>query len=173
MPSGPGFFVPRLNLNLREVHAYTYGAHSAFDWRRAASPFLSTPPPWKTAVTADALREILTELTRIREAPVTADELSLAISYLIGVFPILVPDDGPRWLVDRPTWRSSVCPPTTSIPIVIASARSRRTMSCVLRGRISTPARLQVVIVGDATAIEQPLTALGVGPVTVYDPFDA
>ena len=46
-----GLFSSRLNLNLREEHAYTYGAHSAFDWRRAASPFeISTAV--ETAVTA-------------------------------------------------------------------------------------------------------------------------
>ena len=49
-----GLFSSRLNLNLREVHAYTYGAHSAFDWRRAASPFeISTAV--ETAVTAAPL----------------------------------------------------------------------------------------------------------------------
>jgi ABC-type uncharacterized transport system fused permease/ATPase subunit len=84
-----GLFSSRLNLNLREVHAYTYGAHSAFDWRRAASPFeISTAV--ETAVTADALREISLEFTRIREAPVSDAELSLATSYLVGVFPIIL-----------------------------------------------------------------------------------
>jgi zinc protease len=81
-----GLFSSRLNLNLREEHAYTYGAHSAFDWRRAASPFeISTAV--ETAVTADALREIVGEFARIREGVVSNDELTLATSYLIGVFP--------------------------------------------------------------------------------------
>ena len=31
-----GLFNSRINLNLREVHGYTYGAFSAFDWRRQA-----------------------------------------------------------------------------------------------------------------------------------------
>ena len=62
-----GLFSSRLNLNLREVHAYTYGAHSAFDWRRAASPFeISTAV--ETAVTADALREIALEAPRVAAA---------------------------------------------------------------------------------------------------------
>ena len=34
-----GLFSSRINLNLREAHAYTYGAFSSFDWRKAAGPF--------------------------------------------------------------------------------------------------------------------------------------
>ena len=34
------------------------------------------------------------------------------------------------------------------------------------------PSRLQVVVVGDAAVIQDPLAALGLGPVTVYDPAD-
>ena len=36
-----GVFNSRINLNLREAHAYTYGAFSAFDWRRDAGPFVA------------------------------------------------------------------------------------------------------------------------------------
>jgi len=166
-----GLFSSRLNLNLREVHAYTYGAHSAFDWRRAASPFeISTAV--ETAVTADALREILTELTRIREAPVTADELSLAISYLIGVFPIRFETTAEvaGGLANVEIFRL----PTNYFDTYRDRVRAV-TADDVLRVARThlDPARLQVVIVGDATAIQEPLAALGVGPVTVYDPFDA
>ena len=34
------------------------------------------------------------------------------------------------------------------------------------------PSRLQMVVVGDASAIREPLAKLGVGAVTVYDPSD-
>ena len=34
-----GLFSSRINLNLREAHGYTYGAHSGYDWRRWAGPF--------------------------------------------------------------------------------------------------------------------------------------
>ncbi len=33
-----GLFGSRINLNLREVHAYTYGASSFYDWRRGRRP---------------------------------------------------------------------------------------------------------------------------------------
>ncbi|MDP1889253.1 MAG: pitrilysin family protein, partial [Gemmatimonadaceae bacterium] len=82
-----GLFSSRINLNLREVHAYTYGAHSGFDWRRAAGPFVVATAV-KTEVTDAAVREILLEIDRIRDGEVTADELDLATKYLAGVFPI-------------------------------------------------------------------------------------
>ena len=166
-----GLFSSRLNLNLREQHAYTYGAHSAFDWRRAASPFeISTAV--ETAVTADALREIMSEFTRIREVPVSEAELSLATSYLIGVFPIRFESTAavagglanveifrlPSDYFD--TYRERVRGVTANDVLRVARAHL-------------DPSRLQAVVVGDADAIRESLAALGAGPVTVYDPSDA
>lgn len=163
-----GLFSSRLNLNLREEHAYTYGAHSAFDWRRAASPFeISTAV--ETAVTADALREIVHEFTRIREAPVSDAELSLAISYLVGVFPIRFETTAevagglanveifrlPPDYFD--TYRDRVAAVTAADVLRVARAHL-------------DPSRLQVVVVGDADAIREPIAALGLGPISVYEP---
>lgn len=82
-----GLFNSRINLNLREAHAYTYAAFSAFDWRRDAGPFVVSTAV-RTDITSDALGEILNEIDRMRREPVPAQELSLATSYLDGVFPI-------------------------------------------------------------------------------------
>jgi zinc protease len=82
-----GLFSSRINLNLREVHGYTYGASSVFDWRRGAGPFV-VQTAVKSDVTGAALQEILTEIARMRSAPISDDELTLATSYLDGVFPI-------------------------------------------------------------------------------------
>jgi zinc protease len=165
-----GLFSSRLNLNLREQHAYTYGAHSAFDWRRAASPFeISTAV--ETAVTADALREIVAEFTRIREAPVSEAELSLAVSYLVGVFPIRFETTAevagglanveifrlPSNYFD--TYRERVAAVTAADVLRVARTHL-------------DPSRLQVVVVGDADAVREPVAALGLGPITVYDPLD-
>jgi len=165
-----GLFSSRLNLNLREDHAYTYGAHSAFDWRRAASPFeISTAV--ETAVTAEALREILAEFVRIREEPVTEAELSLATSYLIGVFPIRFETTAEvaGGLANVEIFRL----PTNYFDTYRERVRAV-TIHDVLRVARThlDPSRLQVIVVGDAQAIKEPLAALGVGPVTVYDPTD-
>jgi zinc protease len=82
-----GLFNSRINLNLREAHAYTYGAFSSFDWRRDAGPFIASTAV-RTDVTAEAIREIITEIERMRTEPVQDQELTLAKSYLDGVFPI-------------------------------------------------------------------------------------
>lgn len=165
-----GLFSSRLNLNLREEHAYTYGAHSAFDWRRAASPFeMSTAV--ETAVTADAIREILAEVTRIREAPVTEAELSLAVSYLIGVFPIRFESTAEvaGGLANVEIFRL----PTNYFDMYRERVAAV-TVDDVLRVARThlDPSRLQVVVCGDAVAIRESVEALGVGPVTVYDPSD-
>lgn len=82
-----GLFSSRINLNLREVHGYTYGASSYFEWRRDAGPFVISSAV-QSEVTAAAIREILGEIEKIRAEHITDDELTLATSYLAGVFPI-------------------------------------------------------------------------------------
>jgi predicted Zn-dependent peptidase len=165
-----GLFSSRLNLNLRERHAYTYGAHSAFDWRRAASPFeISTAV--ETAVTADALREILAEFTRIREEGVTADELSLAVSYLVGVFPV-------RFETTAEVAGGLANVEIFRLPSDYFFTYRDRVKAVTLADvhRVAQahldPGRLQVVVVGDATAIRAGVEALGIGPVRVYDPSE-
>jgi zinc protease len=82
-----GLFSSRINLNLREEHGYTYGAFSAFEWRRDAGPFVIHTAV-RSDVTASAVREILREIDGMRSAPIDEEELTLATSYLDGVFPI-------------------------------------------------------------------------------------
>jgi zinc protease len=82
-----GLFNSRVNLNLRERHGYTYGARSGFDWRRSAGPF-AVESAVATDKTVAAVREVLGEIARMRDEPVAPEELSLATSYLDGVFPI-------------------------------------------------------------------------------------
>ncbi|MFL5578295.1 MAG: M16 family metallopeptidase [Gemmatimonadaceae bacterium] len=162
-----GLFSSRINLNLREAHGYTYGAHSGYEWRRGAGPF-SISTAVRSDVTDAAAREVLAEVDRMRSAPVAADELSLATSYLDGVFPIRyettsaiasalanlvlygLPDD----YYDR--YRSVVR--AVSAGDVLEAAR-----------RHLAPDRFQIVVVGDPAAIRAPLEALGAGPVRVYD----
>ena len=82
-----GLFSSRINLNLREKNGYTYGAFSAFEWRRGAGPFVVSTAV-KSDVTALAVKEILNEIERMRTEEIGEDELTLATSYLDGVFPI-------------------------------------------------------------------------------------
>ena len=82
---GGGVFNARLMQNLRERHAYTYGAYSSLESDRYAGSF-SAGASVRTAVTDSAVGEFMFELEHIRENMVTNDELSLAKNYLAGSF---------------------------------------------------------------------------------------
>ena len=160
-----GLFSSRINLNLRERHAYTYGAFSEFDWRRQAGPFVVSTAV-QSDVTGAAAREVLLEIERMREAEISEDELTLATSYLDGVFPIRyettaaiasalaslviyrLPDD----YFD--TYRAKIRAITRAQ--VLEAARAHL-----------DPAILQLVVVGDPRAIRAPLERLGFGEMTV------
>ena len=157
-----GLFNSRINLNLREAHAYTYGAFSAFDWRRQAGPFVVSTAV-KSDITDAAAREVLLEIDRIRAEAISPDELSLATSYLDGVFPIrfettaaiaaalsvLVIHGLPDDYYDR--YRDRVRAITTEQILQAAQ-------------RYLHPGALQLVAVGDPAAIRAPLDQSGLRP---------
>ncbi|MDZ7629944.1 MAG: pitrilysin family protein [Gemmatimonadaceae bacterium] len=165
-----GLFSSRLNLNLREKHAYTYGASSGMDWRRWAGPF-SMDAAVQSDVSAKAVREILSEFDRIRTEPVTDDELSLAISYLDGVFPIRF--ETTRAIASALASQSIYGLPADYYDTYRANIRAV-TAADILRvaQKHFDPSRLQIVAVGDPDAITAPLTELDLGPVTIIDPVD-
>jgi zinc protease len=152
---------------LREKHGYTYGAHSSFDWRRAAGPF-SVSTAVRSDITDKALTEVMREIERIRTGPVDEDERSLATSYLDGVFPIkyetasaiatalanLVIYDLPEDFYDE--YRARVRAVTQAD--ILAAAREHL-----------DPSRLQIVVVGEPETIAGPLDRLGLGPLSIYD----
>ncbi|HVS01680.1 MAG TPA: pitrilysin family protein [Thermoanaerobaculia bacterium] len=81
-----GKFTSRINLNLRERHGYTYGAHSSFSNRLGPGPF-QVAAAVATEVAGAAVREVLAELQRLQQEPVAEEELADTVLYLEGVFP--------------------------------------------------------------------------------------
>ena len=166
-----GLFSSRINLNLREAHGYTYGAFSAFEWRRAAGPFVIHTAV-KTDVTGAAVREILYEIERMRSEEISTDELTLATSYLDGVFPIryettsaiatalsnLVIHDLPERFYDD--YRLRVRGVTTA-GVLDAAQRHLH------------PDQLRIVVVGDPTLISAPLAEIHGAPVEIVTPDGA
>lgn len=162
-----GLFNSRINLNLREAHAYTYGAFSGFEWRRQAGPFVIHTAV-KSDITDAAARETLYEVDRIRAEAVAPDELSLATSYLTGVFPIrfetttaiaaalavLTLHGLPEDYYDR--YRDNVASITNES--VLAAAQ-----------RYLNPSAFQMVVVGDPNIVRGPLEAMQFGPMMLYD----
>jgi zinc protease len=82
-----GQFVSRINLNLRERKGYTYGARTAFEFRRGPGPFVLHASVQSDATMA-AVREVYSELEAIRGAqPVTEEELELGRASLTRGYP--------------------------------------------------------------------------------------
>lgn len=156
-----GLFNSRVNLNLRERHGYTYGARSGFDWRRAAGPF-AVESAVASDVAAAAAREVLVEIERMRDELVAPEELSLATSYLDGVFPI------------RYETTSAIASALTGLVIyglpndyfdayrgrvrAVTAEDVRRVAREYLR-----PDRLQLLVVGPP-AVREAIAGLGFGP---------
>jgi zinc protease len=153
-----GLFSSRINLNLREAHGYTYGAFSGFEWRRGSGPFV-VHTAVKSDVTGPAVREILSEIERMRSEEISDDELTLATSYLDGVFPIryettgaiagalasLVIHDLPGNYYDE--YRARVRGVTTRGVLAAAQAHLH-------------PERLRIVVVGDPAVITSELATV-------------
>jgi zinc protease len=160
-----GLFNSRLNMKLREEKGYTYGASAGFDPRRGAGPFAARVAV-NTEVTVPALVDLLAELNRIREAPVTAAELAAARDFLVGVFPLRFETPGPVVgalggivVHDLPddeltTYRARI--EAVSIDDVLAIAQAQ-----------IHPDRAAIVMVGDAARIASDLDAAAIGPLEV------
>jgi zinc protease len=160
-----GLFGSRLNALLREQKGYTYGVHSSFDMRVGAGPF-AVRTAVQTEFTVPAIVDTLAELRRIREAPVTDEELATARDYLVGVFPLryetsgqvagaiagLVAQGLPDDELDR--YRPAVSAVDPEQVLAAAQARIK-------------PDATSVVLVGDADAFLPALEAAGIGAVTV------
>jgi predicted Zn-dependent peptidase len=72
-----GQFTSRVNRRLREEKGVTYGARTTFDFRRVAGTF-SCDTSVDAAASADAVADVLAELSAIRGVPVPDGELGAA-----------------------------------------------------------------------------------------------
>ncbi|WP_437648745.1 M16 family metallopeptidase [Sorangium sp. So ce362] len=160
-----GQFSSRLNLNLREKHAYTYGARSGFDMRHGAGPF-SAGGAIVRENTGPAVKEILAELERMRREPVTIEELADAKANLIRQLPA-------RFETAGATASTVASLAVYDLPLDEFGTRPARlqriTPADVQRvaQKYLVPEQLRVVLVGDAGALGEQLPALQLGEVTV------
>ncbi len=80
-----GSFSARLNQNLREKHGYTYGSSSQLSSDDLVGRFIASASV-RNEVTDSAVHEIMYELNRIVQEPVTAEELQAAKASIAGSF---------------------------------------------------------------------------------------
>lgn len=162
-----GLFSSRINLNLREQHGYTYGASSAFVFRRGAGPFLIGTSV-RTDVTAPAVMEILREIERMRDSEVTSEELATAKDSmdrsLAGLFettPESASSIGQLFVHHLPPTYYHELPKQIQS---ISAAEVRRAAQKYLK-----PEEMVIVAVGDRSRIEPELEKLNLGPIEIRD----
>jgi zinc protease len=160
-----GVFGSRLNLRLREELGYTYGARASFDARRAAGPF-SAAAAVQTEVTADAMREMVELLTRVREAAPPESELHEVRDFMVGVFPLRFETTGGVAMAIEPlaihglpddywhTYRQKL--EAVGADDVLAAAQD-----------LLHPDQFLMLGVGDASKVQASVEALGMGPLEV------
>lgn len=157
-----GLFTSRLNLNLREEHAYTYGAHAqniaTSHW---GAFYVATSV--RSDVTAEALKEALKELSLLKDPklgkPIGAEEVARARADLVQSI-------GARLEVGARIGNSLAELWVHALPLdyyqrypAVLAAQSPATLN-PLTANLDVD-HMIVVVVGDRAVVEGPLKALG------------
>ncbi|MCU1321857.1 MAG: peptidase domain protein [Acidobacteriaceae bacterium] len=163
-----GSFASRINMNLREVHGYTYGAQSLYTLYRTGGPFLAGGLV-KTDVTAAAAKEMMFEIKRIQTEPPTPEELKMAKDARVQSIPAQFETTAATaaamsaiFLYDRPLDYYAKLPDAyravTAADVVAAAKNDVH------------PDHLVIVAVGDKAKIEPSLKELNLAPIEYSDP---
>jgi predicted Zn-dependent peptidase len=164
-----GSFTSRLNQNLRESHAYTYGANSGFGLRRNAGPFIASAEV-VSAKTDSALVEFGKELRAIRDT-VPSDELAKAKRYLQLGLPEDFETNGSIAGQMLPLITYGIPLDFYATAVQNIGAVTQADVQRVARQYVD-PDHLTIVIVGDRKTIEPGLRALNPGTIVVRDVRD-
>ena len=157
-----GQFVSRLNMNLREGKGYTYGARSWFEFRLAPGPFQISASV-QTEVTADAMREAISELSDLRGArPIGDGELETARATLTRGYPrnFETSDQIARSVAQLALYELSDDYFATFVARVANLTRDAVQAAATRNLR---PQGLLAVVVGDAARVGPTLEPLGLG----------
>jgi zinc protease len=162
-----GSFASRINMNLREVHGYTYGARSAFIRYREGGEFFAGGLV-RTDVTASAAKELMSEIRDFPSKPSTAEELAAAkeasTRSLPGRFETTTATANAMdniFLYNRPLDYYAKLPAKYDS---VTDADIVRVAKEYLH-----PDQLVIVTAGDRSKIEPGLKDAGLGPVEVRD----
>jgi predicted Zn-dependent peptidase len=98
-----GFFGSRLMSNIREEKGYTYGIHSYFQNHMSRGAWMISTEAGRD-VCENTISEVYHEMKRLRDMPVSDEELLLVKNYLIGN--VLGDLDGPFHIIGR--WKNIV-----------------------------------------------------------------
>jgi zinc protease len=162
-----GGFRARVNMDLREAHGWTYGAFTSFAPRAGVGTFAITSSV-RTNATDSALAAAVAQYRRIATQPVPNEELQAGLANIVGSFPNSVQT------VQGLTGRLETLL-TYGLPLDFWSTYRERVAAVTpadvsaVGTRALTPDALTVVVAGDLSKIEQPIRALNLGTVEVWD----
>jgi len=164
-----GQFTSRLNLKLREEKGVTYGARTAFDFRRDPGPFVLQVGV-QTSATAESIEDSMREIRDVRgPRPVTADELDLATAGLTRGYArnFETADQIARGLVQLALYDLPDSYFSEFVPNI-----ERLTPADVMEAfaREVDPARASTVIVGDWDRVSGDVERLGLGDAIILSP---
>jgi|AMFO01.1.fsa_nt_gi Predicted Zn-dependent peptidases len=161
-----GQFISRINMDLREDKGWTYGAWSWDDQNHLGGRW-EVGTSVVTPATAPAVKEVLDILKASEgDKPITADELSATRGYLLGTFPVRFENPGyllgqteDIWRYDLPAdWPQSFPDRVRAVDLAAANQALKHYVD---------PARLVIVVVGDAAKVKDDLARLA--PVVMVD----
>ncbi|HYH81272.1 MAG TPA: pitrilysin family protein [Longimicrobium sp.] len=162
-----GGFKARVNMNLRERHGWTYGAFTAFSPRSGVGQF-AIATSVRTNATDSAVAEAVREYRRIATEPVPAAELTSTLGNVVGSFPNTV--QTVQGLSGR--FETMLL---YGLPVDFWTSYRERVAALTpadlarVGGSKVTPNAITVVVAGDLSKIEQPIRALNLGTVEVWD----
>jgi zinc protease len=161
-----GLFSSRINMNLREQHGYTYGAFSFYSWRRGVGPFVAGAEV-RTDITPQAVKELFSELDRVRTSPLSADEVKMGKDAEMRSLPANFETDertvgqlAEIWTYDLPRDYFQKLPAQIEAVNVDLTADAVR--------RFVHPENMLLIVVGDRSKVEPGLKALKLGPLEVW-----
>ena len=155
----------RLFLILREQKSWTYGAYAALQRRRGLGLWQATAEV-RTEVTDSALREMLTQVDRIRTELVPDSELTNVKGFMVGAFPLTI--ETPSQVASQVAMVRRLGLPRDYLQTyrdrlaAVTAARAREAAAHYYRRE-----QLTIVVVGDATQLHERLAAIA--PVRLVD----
>ncbi|MEX2586422.1 MAG: insulinase family protein [Actinomycetota bacterium] len=156
-------FYSRLNQNLRQTLGYTYGVTSEITQTRGVGT-LNIFTSVDTPVTGAAVQQILREVERMIESPVTAEELADARESLVQSLPA-------QFMTNASTASTLAHLYVMGLPLDYFDGLVSRLQEVTVEQVQAVaetylrPDEMKVIAVGDRAAIEPQLQALRLGPV--------
>lgn len=161
-----GQFISRINMALREDKGWAYGAWS-WDDQNHLGGLWEVGTSVVTSATAPAVKEVLDILkAAVGDQPISEDELSATRGYLLGSYPGRFENPGyllrqaeAIWRYDLPAdWPQSFPDRVRAVDLAAANEALKKYID---------PARLVIVVVGDAAKVKEDLAKLA--PVLMVD----